>query len=88
MSVSYFGCDESLSLQIQNYLRFSEAEIIEVKSPISAAEIDIYTLFAGPDLRILPVASVAEYRQLDLGKLQDQQHLAVLAVSKHDGALG
>ena len=49
MSVCYLSCDESLSLRIQNYPGFSEAEIIEVKLPITASEITIDLLIAGPD---------------------------------------
>jgi sigma-B regulation protein RsbU (phosphoserine phosphatase) len=48
MSVCYLGCDESLSLRIQNYPGFSEAEIIAVELPITASEVDIDLLVAGP----------------------------------------
>ena len=53
MSVCYLSCDESLSLRIRNYPGFSEAEIIEVKLPITASEIDIDLLITGPDVKNL-----------------------------------
>jgi hypothetical protein len=63
MSVCYLDCDASLSRLIQNYPGFCDAEIIEVQLPISASEITIDLLIAGPDTNHLErlVATVSDW---------------------------
>ncbi len=48
MPVCYLRCDAPLSRLIQNYPDFSGAEVIEVELPITASELTIDLLIAGP----------------------------------------
>lgn len=53
MAVCYIGCDDALAHRIQNSPQFETQEVVEVRFPITASELQIDYLIVGPSIRKL-----------------------------------